>query len=172
MVAEGDEDLPAAKAAIDSCMGRQLAAPGCAVQVMDLMRPDSEAHAAQWELNYVALDGSIGCMVNGAGLAMGTMDIVALHGGFPANFLDVGGGATTEKVTEALNRIGDFQPFSFSGPIEVEVSFKNYRPIQLLSYLPIVEQVDSHTILYVADDMVEISRFLEFITSYDISLAP
>ena len=50
-----------------------------------------EAQAAQWELNYVALDGNIGCMVNGAGLAMGTMDIVKLHGGEPANFLDVGG---------------------------------------------------------------------------------
>ncbi len=66
---------------------------------------DREAHAAQWELNYVALDGSIGCMVNGAGLAMGTMDIVALHGGFPANFLDVGGGATKERVTEAFKII-------------------------------------------------------------------
>ena len=64
-----------------------------------------EAHAAQWELNYVALDGSIGCMVNGAGLAMGTMDIVALHGGFPANFLDVGGGATKERVSEAFKII-------------------------------------------------------------------
>ncbi|MEM6582104.1 MAG: ADP-forming succinate--CoA ligase subunit beta [Pseudomonadota bacterium] len=64
-----------------------------------------EAHAAQWELNYVALDGSIGCMVNGAGLAMGTMDIVALHGGFPANFLDVGGGATKERVAEAFKII-------------------------------------------------------------------
>ena len=64
-----------------------------------------ESHAAQWELNYVALDGNIGCMVNGAGLAMGTMDIVALHGGFPANFLDVGGGATKERVTEAFKII-------------------------------------------------------------------
>ena len=64
-----------------------------------------EAHAAQWELNYVALDGNIGCMVNGAGLAMATMDIVALHGGFPANFLDVGGGATRERVTEAFKII-------------------------------------------------------------------
>ncbi len=64
-----------------------------------------EAHAAQWDLNYVALDGSIGCMVNGAGLAMGTMDIVKLHGGAPANFLDVGGGATKERVTEAFKII-------------------------------------------------------------------
>ena len=66
---------------------------------------EREAHAAQWELNYVALDGSIGCMVNGAGLAMGTMDIVKLHGGSPANFLDVGGGATKERVTEAFKII-------------------------------------------------------------------
>jgi succinyl-CoA synthetase beta subunit len=64
-----------------------------------------EAEAAQWELNYVALDGNIGCMVNGAGLAMGTMDIVALHGGFPANFLDVGGGATKERVAHAFKLI-------------------------------------------------------------------
>ncbi len=64
-----------------------------------------EAEAAQWGLNYVALDGNIGCLVNGAGLAMGTMDIVQLHGGSPANFLDVGGGATTERVTEAFKLI-------------------------------------------------------------------
>ena len=64
-----------------------------------------EAHAAQWELNYAALHGNIGCMVNGAGLAMGTMDIVNLHGGSPANFLDVGGGATKERVTEAFKII-------------------------------------------------------------------
>ena len=66
---------------------------------------EREAHAAQWDLNYVALDGNIGCMVNGAGLAMGTMDIVKLHGGAPANFLDVGGGATKERVTEAFKII-------------------------------------------------------------------
>lgn len=64
-----------------------------------------EATAAQWELNYVALDGNIGCMVNGAGLAMGTMDIIKLHGGDPANFLDVGGGATKERVAEAFKII-------------------------------------------------------------------
>ncbi|MEQ9022050.1 MAG: ADP-forming succinate--CoA ligase subunit beta, partial [Pseudomonadales bacterium] len=66
---------------------------------------EREAHAAQWDLNYVALDGNIGCMVNGAGLAMGTMDIVNLHGGKPANFLDVGGGATKERVAEAFKII-------------------------------------------------------------------
>lgn len=66
---------------------------------------EREASAAKWDLNYVALDGNIGCMVNGAGLAMGTMDIVQLHGGSPANFLDVGGGATKERVTEAFKII-------------------------------------------------------------------
>ncbi len=64
-----------------------------------------EAEAAKWELNYVALEGNIGCMVNGAGLAMGTMDIIKLHGGQPANFLDVGGGATKERVIEAFKLI-------------------------------------------------------------------
>ena len=64
-----------------------------------------EVHAAQWEINYVALGGDIGCMVNGAGLAMGTMDIIKLHGGAPANFLDVGGGATKERVSEAFKII-------------------------------------------------------------------
>ena len=66
---------------------------------------DREVQAAQWDLNYVALDGNIGCMVNGAGLAMGTMDIVQLFGGSTANFLDVGGGATKERVTEAFKLI-------------------------------------------------------------------
>ena len=64
-----------------------------------------ERAAAKYDLNYVTLDGSIGCMVNGAGLAMATMDIVKLHGGQPANFLDVGGGTTAEKVTEAFKLI-------------------------------------------------------------------
>jgi succinyl-CoA synthetase beta subunit len=64
-----------------------------------------EAQAAQFNLNYVALDGNIGCMVNGAGLAMGTMDLVKLAGGAPANFLDVGGGATRQTVGEAFKII-------------------------------------------------------------------
>ncbi len=65
----------------------------------------AELEAADWELNYVKLDGSIGCMVNGAGLAMTTMDIIQLYGGTPANFLDVGGGATKERVTAAFRLI-------------------------------------------------------------------
>lgn len=66
---------------------------------------ERENRAREWELNYIALDGDIGCMVNGAGLAMATMDMIKLHGGNPANFLDVGGGATKERVTEAFKII-------------------------------------------------------------------
>ncbi|MEI6986576.1 MAG: ATP-grasp domain-containing protein, partial [Rhodospirillaceae bacterium] len=65
----------------------------------------AEVEANRHSLNYVKLDGSIGCMVNGAGLAMGTMDIIKLYGGEPANFLDVGGGATRERVTKAFKLI-------------------------------------------------------------------
>jgi len=65
----------------------------------------AELEAAQYDLNYIKLDGSIGCMVNGAGLAMATMDIIKLTGGSPANFLDVGGGATKERVTAAFKII-------------------------------------------------------------------
>lgn len=77
---------------------------------VEAMRDESEEdpaelEAAKHELNYIKLDGSIGCMVNGAGLAMGTMDIIQLYGGSPANFLDVGGGATKERVTTAFKII-------------------------------------------------------------------
>ena len=65
----------------------------------------AELEAAKYSLNYITLDGSIGCMVNGAGLAMATMDIIKAHGGDPANFLDVGGGATKERVTAAFKLI-------------------------------------------------------------------
>ena len=65
----------------------------------------TELEAGKHALNYVKLDGNIGCMVNGAGLAMATMDIIKLHGGNPANFLDVGGGATRERVDRAFKLI-------------------------------------------------------------------
>ncbi|XP_022821965.1 succinate--CoA ligase [ADP-forming] subunit beta, mitochondrial [Spodoptera litura] len=72
----------------------------------DLTQEDpKEVKAAKYNLNYIALDGTIGCMVNGAGLAMATMDIIKLHGGDPANFLDVGGGATAQAVAEAFSII-------------------------------------------------------------------
>ncbi len=66
---------------------------------------ETEVKASEHDLNYVTMDGNIGCMVNGAGLAMATMDVIALNGGAPANFLDVGGGATKERVTEAFKLI-------------------------------------------------------------------
>ncbi len=73
------------------------------VALRDLDEEDPlEIEASKYDLNYISLDGSIGCMVNGAGLAMATMDTIKLFGGAPANFLDVGGGATTEKVTAAF----------------------------------------------------------------------
>src|SRR5690606_6818825 len=95
------------------CLDAKLAIDGNALYrqpelkaMQDPSQEDArEARAAAWELNYVALEGNIGCMVNGAGLAMGTMDIVKLHGGQPANFLDVGGGATKERVVEAFKII-------------------------------------------------------------------
>ncbi len=95
------------------CLDAKLGVDGNALyrqpQLQEMHDPsqedEREALAAKWELNYVALDGNIGCMVNGAGLAMGTMDIVKLHGGAPANFLDVGGGATKERVAEAFKII-------------------------------------------------------------------
>jgi succinyl-CoA synthetase beta subunit len=71
----------------------------------DAQEDERERRAREHDLNYVSLDGSIACMVNGAGLAMATMDLIKLHGGEPANFLDVGGGATAERVTEAFKII-------------------------------------------------------------------
>ena len=72
----------------------------------DTSQEDERVNRSQeWELNYIPLDGEIGCMVNGAGLAMATMDVIKLHGGEPANFLDVGGGATKERVSEAFKII-------------------------------------------------------------------
>ncbi|MGC6472419.1 MAG: ADP-forming succinate--CoA ligase subunit beta [Parvibaculales bacterium] len=76
------------------------------VELRDLSEEDpAEVEASKFDLNYITLDGTIGCMVNGAGLAMATMDIIKLYGAEPANFLDVGGGATKEKVTEAFKII-------------------------------------------------------------------
>ena len=73
------------------------------VEYRDLAEEDAdEIEASKWGLSYISLDGNIGCLVNGAGLAMATMDIIKLYGGEPANFLDVGGGATKEQVTEAF----------------------------------------------------------------------
>jgi succinyl-CoA synthetase beta subunit len=73
------------------------------VEMRDLDEEDpAEVEASKYDLSYISLDGTIGCLVNGAGLAMATMDTIKLYGGEPANFLDVGGGATADKVTEAF----------------------------------------------------------------------
>ncbi len=105
LIVNGDGDLLALDAKInidDNALYRHQDIQG----MRDISQEDPrEARAAEHDLNYIALDGSIGCMVNGAGLAMATMDLVKLHGGEPANFLDVGGGTTAERVTEAFKII-------------------------------------------------------------------
>jgi succinyl-CoA synthetase beta subunit len=76
------------------------------VEMRDLLEENAQdVEASKYELAYIALDGNIGCLVNGAGLAMATLDIIKLHGGTPANFLDVGGGASKEKVAQAFKII-------------------------------------------------------------------
>ncbi len=103
ITAAGDVHCLDAKVNID---GNALYRQPRLVALQDPTQEDErEAEAAAFNLNYVALDGNIGCMVNGAGLAMGTMDLVKLHGGSPANFLDVGGAATKEAVSGAFKII-------------------------------------------------------------------
>ncbi len=77
-----------------------------------------------------------------------------------------------EKVTAALGRLEDFSPWRLQGPIRAEVSFKNYLPAELLAYLPIVDRVDSHTIAFTGQDMLEVSRFLAFIGRYRPDISP
>lgn len=77
-----------------------------------------------------------------------------------------------DKVGAALGRLGDFQAYRLQGPIEVEVSFKNYLPAELLSYLSIVDRVDSHTIRFVGEDILEVSRFLAFLGRYRPDITP
>jgi|TARA_B100000315_G_scaffold238702_1_gene256757 succinyl-CoA synthetase beta subunit len=103
ITAAGDVHCLDAKISIDSnALYRQKKL----AEMRDTSQEDArENEASKYGLNYVALDGNIGCMVNGAGLAMGTMDLVKLNGGEPANFLDVGGGATKEAVSEAFKII-------------------------------------------------------------------
>jgi succinyl-CoA synthetase beta subunit len=103
VTSEGNIHCLDAKVAID---GNALYRQKALADMNDPTQEDErEAQAAEYGLNYVALEGNIGCMVNGAGLAMGTMDLVKLFGGQPANFLDVGGGATKEAVSEAFKII-------------------------------------------------------------------
>jgi D-amino peptidase len=76
------------------------------------------------------------------------------------------------RTMSAINRIEDFTPYVLETPIELELSLKNYRPIELLAYLPNVEKLNSHTIRYIGEDIVEISNFLNFVTGYSIELEP
>jgi len=77
-----------------------------------------------------------------------------------------------EKAQKAVSRIKDFKPYKLNGPIKLDVRFKNYRPSELLSYLSVVERTDSHSIRFVGKDMIEVSKFLEFITNYEPGLEP
>ncbi len=77
-----------------------------------------------------------------------------------------------DKVRTAIERIEDFEPYVLDRPITFDVTFKNYRPSEVLAYLPIVERIDSHSIRFVGKDIIEVSMFLEFLLSYDGSLAP
>ena len=77
-----------------------------------------------------------------------------------------------EKVKRAMGRIKDFKPYKLAGPIQLDVRFKNYRPSEVLSYLSIVERTDAHSIRFTGKDMIEVSKFLEFIVTYDPALEP
>ncbi len=77
-----------------------------------------------------------------------------------------------EKVTAAIARLDSFEPFVVSAPVALEVRFKSYRPAQIMSYLSIVEQVDSHTIRYIGNTIVNISKFIEFLTTYNVAIEP
>ncbi len=81
-------------------------------------------------------------------------------------------GVIGERVRAALGRLDDFRPLRIDGPLELEISFKNYMPAELMAYLPNVDRVDSHTIRFVGRDMTEISRFIEFTTSYAANVTP
>ena len=102
----------------------------------------SEVEAAKYNLNYIALDGDIGCMVNGAGLAMATMDIIKLHGGSPANFLDVGGGATAQNVKEAFKIITSDPKVSFQrNTLVSRISVQSWINVQGGILLKILKRV-------------------------------
>ncbi|BBP43488.1 ADP-forming succinate--CoA ligase subunit beta [Thiosulfativibrio zosterae] len=105
LVVTTDNQLIALDAKVNIDSNGLYRQPGL-VKIRDFSQEDTrEAKASEHQLNYIALDGNIGCMVNGAGLAMATMDLIKLYGGEPANFLDVGGGATPERVSEAFKLI-------------------------------------------------------------------
>lgn len=77
-----------------------------------------------------------------------------------------------EHAAMAVRRRGEMRPYPMTRPVTLDISFKNYRPVELLGYLPNVQRIDSHTIRFVGHDMVDVSKFIEFVTSYDPTLAP
>ena len=77
-----------------------------------------------------------------------------------------------EKVKAALGRLDDFEPYVIEGPVELEISFKNYMPAEVMAYLPNVDRVDAHTIRFVGRDMTEVSKFIEFTTTYRVNITP
>jgi D-amino peptidase len=77
-----------------------------------------------------------------------------------------------EHATTAVKRRGEMRPYAMTKPITLDISFKNYRPVELLGYLPNVQRIDSHTVRFVGRDMIEVSKFIEFVTSYEPTLAP
>jgi len=147
-------------------------------QMRDISQEDKlELEASKWGLNYVTLDGSVGCMVNGAGLAMGTMDIIKLYGGFPANFLDVGGAVNRESVTEAFKIIvSDSKVKSiliniFGGIVRCDVVAEGIvSAIQDVGIeIPVVVRLKGNN-AEVAKDILEESR-LNIFSELDLSLA-
>ena len=148
------------------------------IKMRDISQEDKlELEASKWGLNYVTLDGSVGCMVNGAGLAMGTMDIIKLYGGFPANFLDVGGAVNRESVTEAFKIIvSDSKVKSiliniFGGIVRCDVVAEGIvSAIQDVGIeIPVVVRLKGNN-AEVAKDILEESR-LNIFSELDLSLA-
>ena len=147
-------------------------------KMRDISQEDKlELEASKWGLNYVTLDGSVGCMVNGAGLAMGTMDIIKLYGGFPANFLDVGGAVNRESVTEAFKIIvADSKVKSiliniFGGIVRCDVVAEGIvSAIQDVGIeIPVVVRLKGNN-AEVAKDILEESR-VNIFSELDLSLA-
>ena len=147
-------------------------------KMRDISQEDKlELEASKWGLNYVTLDGSVGCMVNGAGLAMGTMDIIKLYGGFPANFLDVGGAVNRKSVTEAFKIIvSDSKVKSiliniFGGIVRCDVVAEGIvSAIQDVGIeIPVVVRLKGNN-AEVAKDILEESR-LNIFSELDLSLA-
>jgi D-amino peptidase len=85
---------------------------------------------------------------------------------------EVGQARIRQQAKTAVMRRAEMKPYTMTKPLSVDVSFKNYRPVELLGYLPNIQRVDAHTVRFVGRDMVEISKFLEFVTSYDATLTP